>query len=322
MAPVLIESYIRMPAKGWFGNKKPRVSWLQTVRPWFMPLFATNKRLLKSIPVNLCGQQSMHGGAMVKIKIINWNKFNPRTDVKRPSWFRLDNRLIEDPKFYDFTGDEFKILIYLFSMASRENSATFATIFGAMSRILNTTEKTIETTLKKLQQRHVVTFSTLRGRYAHGFDSHVDDTSSHATLHNKTLHNTTKHNTPEITQGVQGGTPSKSARFDFKSVALMYPNPRGRSEGIARLQKLITSQDEFERFSKAVKNYSEQTRLDGTEQKFIKHFSSFVGSPRSGHPWQDWIDHVPKSTGGKNLASNLLTDRVEDLDQKIFEDSI
>lgn len=58
------------------------------------------------------------------LKIKNWDKHNPRKDIKKPSWFAFDNRMIEDEDLFDFTHGEFKVWIYILSKASQKVSPT------------------------------------------------------------------------------------------------------------------------------------------------------------------------------------------------------
>lgn len=59
---------------------------------------------------------------LIKVNIVNWEKFNPRKDIKRPTWFAFDNRMVEDSDFFDFNAEEFKAWIYILSIASQKNS--------------------------------------------------------------------------------------------------------------------------------------------------------------------------------------------------------
>lgn len=56
------------------------------------------------------------------LEIANWDKYNPRSDVKSSSWFRMDNDFFLDPDFYGTTlGLKFTWLIIL-STASKKVS--------------------------------------------------------------------------------------------------------------------------------------------------------------------------------------------------------
>jgi hypothetical protein len=71
----------------------------------------------------------------VMIKILKWKEYNPRTDVRKPSWFRLENRMIEDQDFDALTHEEFKAWIYVLSVASQNNSDTATIVFSRAERV-------------------------------------------------------------------------------------------------------------------------------------------------------------------------------------------
>lgn len=85
---------------------------------------------------------------------------------------------------------------------------------------------------------------------------------------------------------------SKSDDFDFDFIYESYPRKSGKAEGISRLKKTITTWDDYDLFSLAVFNYAEICRRDKTPQKFIKQFSSFVGT-KEVQRWRDYVDYTP-----------------------------
>lgn len=63
-----------------------------------------------------------------------------------------------------------------------------------------------------------------------------------------------------------------------------YPRKIGKSKGLAKAVRDIRDEDEIGAFGEAVSNYALYVKAQGLEQKFIKHFSTFVGE------WRDWLD--------------------------------
>jgi hypothetical protein len=86
----------------------------------------------------------------LKIRVIKWGDHQARADVKRPSWFKLDNRLVENPEFYDFDGDEFKAWIYILSLASQKRSDMVVIVFDHAQRVANIPEKKLRSAIQKL----------------------------------------------------------------------------------------------------------------------------------------------------------------------------
>lgn len=59
----------------------------------------------------------------MKIKILGWEKFNERKDVKHPSWFRLENKFPQSESLYTCTVRERYVYVTLLCLASQRQSA-------------------------------------------------------------------------------------------------------------------------------------------------------------------------------------------------------
>lgn len=85
------------------------------------------------------------------IEILNWDRFNPRKDVKNSSWFRLEHSLFDDPDFYDLTHAELAFWIYLLCHASKKNSPKFVLSFAHAERVGRFKQSEIKSALEKLE---------------------------------------------------------------------------------------------------------------------------------------------------------------------------
>lgn len=124
----------------------------------------------------------------IEITILKWREYNPRSDVKKPSWFRFDNRTIENSDYCSWSGDHFKVLIYLFSQASQRNSDTLRISPEHAKRVCMIKEKDLHEVIQKLLFLKVIIVHdtrTLRERDVH-------DTSAYATLQDITLQDRTR----------------------------------------------------------------------------------------------------------------------------------
>lgn len=55
------------------------------------------------------------------IEVINWEKYNPRTDSKKPTWFRVDNDLATGPGFFGLDCEQKWLWIFILSLISQQN---------------------------------------------------------------------------------------------------------------------------------------------------------------------------------------------------------
>lgn len=83
--------------------------------------------------------------------------------------------------------------------------------------------------------------------------------------------------------------PSKHMSFDFEIPYKQYPKRDGdqaKGKAIKKLKSKITTIEEFERFTTAVKNYASYVRKKGWENtEHVKMFFTFVNSD-----WTEWLE--------------------------------
>lgn len=203
-------------------------------------------------------------GDILIVTILNWDAYNARKDVKAPSWFRLSHSLFEDVQFYDFTHAEILAWIYLLCLASKKSRAQILVNFRHAETVARIKRRDVQSAIDKLVRNQILRVdvtSTIRAR-------DVDDTDAGATLHNKTLQNITKY----------------IDHFDFEKVYEGYPRKVGKSKGLERCAAQIKTPEAYRDLVTAVERYTAHCKAKGTEEKFIKHFSSFMSE------WRDWID--------------------------------
>ena len=87
---------------------------------------------------------------------------------------------------------------------------------------------------------------------------------------------------------------TNTTEFDFESLYKKYPRHEGKAEGMRRARERIKDQEAFTLFTTAVFNYIEKCKLDQTDQKFIKHWSSFIGT-KDQEPWRDYVEWQPQA---------------------------
>lgn len=77
--------------------------------------------------------------------------------------------------------------------------------------------------------------------------------------------------------------------FDFEAVYKSYPRKQGKTPGMAWLKSNIKTEKDYVALAAAAKNYATYTSNAATEEKFIKHFSTWV------RQWRDWTTENVKS---------------------------
>lgn len=77
--------------------------------------------------------------------------------------------------------------------------------------------------------------------------------------------------------------------FDFEILYDQYPRKVGKDLGMKRLLERITNHEDYAAFERAVKKYASECRLQRADVKYIKHWSTFVGTD-GNEPWRDFSE--------------------------------
>lgn len=126
------------------------------------------------------------------IEVINWEKYNPRTDAKRPAWFRVDNRIATGPGFYGLDCEQRWLWIFLLCLVSQANGEPIVWNSAYAGGLTGVSEKKQDETLEIFEK-----FVRLR------VVRKVTSTTSHATQQNTTEQDITKYScaAPEQSSG-------------------------------------------------------------------------------------------------------------------------
>lgn len=230
------------------------------------------------------------------IKFKNWNKFIRRQGgIKHAQWFAFDNSFFFDPSFYEFTPDEILTAIYLMCEASRanKNGEVFVskTHHARHCRVQSREpSRVLSRCVSKLQQFQIIEQPRDRGAFARIEENRIEE------------------NRIDILPDSQ----NPASVFDFEILYKKYPRKEGKSRGMVICKSQIKSQEDYDLLSKAIDTYVIHCKVNKTEPRFLKHFSSFMAS------WKDWLDwEVSYSfTGGIETALSARVCRAEQMEEQ------
>lgn len=201
------------------------------------------------------------------LTINKWDTYNPRNDIKQPSWFRMSNSFFEDPDFYDFTIPEMMAWIYLMAQASKKSSGMINVNFAHAQRVGRLTKRDLDSAIEKLQALSIITVhvtDTLRARNADVTDAYATDRQT------------------DITDK----TDTRTVTASLNEIYQLYPNKKGKQRGMKLAAKLSPGQLPW--LHQAVVNYSAECRRLKTEPRYVKHFSTFMAC------WEDYVESEGK----------------------------
>ena len=116
---------------------------------------------------------------IIEIEIINWDKYQPRKDIKNPNWFRLNNDWFEHPRLNDFSLEMKSCYVIILSLFSKRSKNVLETSWKRLHNVLGMKYKRIENALKQLQRNQLLTFKVR--------NVHVTRPSRRRALHNNTI---------------------------------------------------------------------------------------------------------------------------------------
>ncbi len=227
------------------------------------------------------------------IKILNWDKYNPRLDTKKPSWFRLDNTLATGIDLFELDSDQKWFFIFLMSMASQANNPEVPFNMKYFVVHSGVSKQKINSALSFLEQKGIVGVSrkvTSRPSQgnparAEGIPSATDGRTDERT-YMEDAGASTEQDTPKrkMLKNSKDLDPLRNAIYDA------YPR-RGAGQnmnkgvGMKRLSK-VSSKEKLEKMKQASENYAKAQNENGNAgTKFTMQFSTFVNGR-----WEEWLD--------------------------------
>lgn len=125
-----------------------------------------------------------------EIEIVNFEKYNPRKDIKKPSWFAFHNDFFLHPVLGNLSPQELKIWLFMLAERSRRQKKTFRISEKSVTTFCKVYAKYLHSVVKVLKSEGMVKIVNIEN------DEELNETTSrerNATLQDITLQN---NNTP------------------------------------------------------------------------------------------------------------------------------
>lgn len=111
----------------------------------------------------------------IEVEINNWSRFNPRREYKHPTWFALNNRILESPSMMELSAEELKAWIYILCQASQRNSSRVKVYFNHALKICAISKQILLNAISKLEKDESI--------QVHVRETNAKDLNQAATLH-------------------------------------------------------------------------------------------------------------------------------------------
>lgn len=202
------------------------------------------------------------------IEVANWTQYNPRTETKRPSWFRFENDVATGPGFHGLNCEIKWTWIIVLSLVSQKNGEPITWNAKYVESVSGISEKTQIQAIGIFEK-----FGRLHVTRTEACESRTEACESRALRTNERDERTRRTN----------------PYFDFSLFWNTYPRKVGKSDAKQRFKTLIQTEDEFRGVLLALSHFRSHHESRGTDEKYIPHPTTFLGTKEIPR-WRDWLD--------------------------------
>lgn len=220
---------------------------------------------------------------IVSIEIPNWDKYNPRKDIKRMSFFRLEADIFEDQKFFSLGHLDKVLLLFIYTRCCKQGSGKTSVNIRQASAMTSIRVDHVRAGINRLEKNQLLIKKSVTDTLPR-----LDKTRQDKTRQDKTRENRSALEVVEVDKGAL----SPKIIFDLWQELC--------AETFHKIQKLTPQRQDA--LKNRIKIYSEKSDWEKAFQKILK--SDFCrGKNENG--WKatfDWIlrpDTLVKILEGK-----------------------
>jgi hypothetical protein len=212
------------------------------------------------------------------VEIVAWSDYNPRADRGNFAWFKFENQFYLNMRTRKkASGDATVLFAFLLAECSIRNGEPFKLSTEFAADMLGRTDKKIIEALHSLEKMGDCVLKRLEAASS-----------------------VTERRGEERTERTNEPRPAPRPAFDFDRIYMGYPRKEGKKRGLDLCARLIKTEEDYLKLTRAILKYSAHLRQQQTEPKFIKHFDTFMSS------WTDWAD---QDAGQIKIAPAVIRER-------------
>lgn len=217
----------------------------------------------------------------IEVKVVGWDKYNPRKDRKNHTWFKFSNDFFNSQSMFSCTVSEQVLFISVLCMCSKKCSDTVSLNMEWCSKVCSDTVYNTHQIFKKLEQLKVIELCCSKPQPKEKKKKPEEDKM----VPRNGCAN--EHMLPEKqapTKEVQGHLSDDQLSIFFEDLYRdVFPRKQGKTRGLKKC-KTDVKKSELKDFEIAIHNYSNYVEANDIKREFTKHFSTWVSE------WRDWID--------------------------------
>lgn len=226
----------------------------------------------------------------IEVTVPNWEKYNPRTDVKRNWWFKISNDIFEDPKIQKLTDQELRVFLHILTRCSKTGSKSHSSRPQVAAMSIRSRKPTEYFHALNALARYglvTLTYDQTRGekRREDVQASLEQELTSGEPLPLVAECAVPNPNPKSAGKGKRAKPVREKTTFDFEALYRKYPKKRGKARGLQVAEQKFSTQQAYEDLSLAIDKYCASLKKEKTEFKYIQLFSTFVNGG-----WLDWTE--------------------------------
>jgi len=211
---------------------------------------------------------------------------NKRKDIIHHRWFALENDILLHPDFHGITGDEFKVFVWIYGVASKINNDTIRVHIALCAQQLGIKTTVVDNSIRKLLNKRWQLVESIEEKDARNA-SVTPYPPDGVTLEKRREEKKREENT-------------KNVCFDFDAVYKKYPVRTKGPDCEGRFSDQIKTQDDYRDLITATENYvAHLLKPENSWRKPKQNFATFLGTSSSGFFWRDWINSDAGTTNLK-----------------------
>lgn len=123
----------------------------------------------------------------MEIIIRNWEKYNPRRDVKSASWFRFDNNFWVDQDFFELDCEDKMVFISILCVASKKYSEKLTINERLFAATLGISTNKVRSSIKKLIEVRAIKDTKCSNNNTIGYERIRTDTNGYETVQDERI---------------------------------------------------------------------------------------------------------------------------------------
>jgi hypothetical protein len=201
-----------------------------------------------------------------KITIIDPDRWGLKYGEKRQWYYKMRLDFLSDPIVQGLNNHTKMVLLALISESLRENKHQISMCLDFIKHQLRVDLDVVKLSLRELKVNNIIEMES--------------NVRTQLIEENRIEYNRTKQNKKVCSNA------GASERYSFDLIYQEYPRKEGKTIGINKLKKIVKSKDQFNLILEASKKYNLYCKLNNTDRKYIKLFSTWV----NGEHWNDELE--------------------------------